>query len=177
MSREPVVAVCTNRSPAAVAEALAALSDQAPAERILVVTSGLAGDAAAAHRATAPGPIEDEPRLGLSIARNRALDWAAAFGAPAIAFVDDDAVVEHGWWRALVARWEAAADDVGVIGGPIRPRWPGTPPAGIPAPLLPARTLLDLGDRDRWLDPSVTTFFGANISFAVEPLRAAGGFD
>jgi hypothetical protein len=85
--------------------------------------------------------------------------------------------VEPGWWQALVGRWEEAADDVGVIGGPIRPRWPGTPPAWISAPLLPTLTLLDLGDEELVLDPSVTTVFGANISFAVGPLRAAGGFD
>jgi glucosyl-dolichyl phosphate glucuronosyltransferase len=177
VSREPVVAVCTNRSPAAIAEALTALADQAPAERILVVTSGLTRGDAAAHRAAAPGPVEEEPRPGLSIARNRALEWAAGLGARAIAFVDDDAVVERGWWQALVARWEAATDDIGVIGGPIRPRWPLTPPAWISAPLLPALTLLDLGDEELVLDPGVTTVFGANISFAVEPLRAAGGFD
>jgi glucosyl-dolichyl phosphate glucuronosyltransferase len=177
VSREPVVAVCTNRSPAAIAEGLTALADQVPAERILVVTSGLTRDAAAAHRAAAPGPVEEEPRPGLSIARNRALEWADGLGARAIAFVDDDAIVERGWWQALGARWKAAADDVGVIGGPIRPRWPGTPPAWISAPLLPALTLLDLGDDELVLDPSLTTVFGANISFAVEPLRAAGGFD
>jgi glycosyltransferase involved in cell wall biosynthesis len=177
VSREPVVAVCTNRSPAAIAEALTALADRVPAGRILVVTSGLTGAAGAAHRAAAPGPVEEEPRPGLSIARNRALEWAARLGARAIAFVDDDAIVEPGWWQALVGRWEEAADDVGVIGGPIRPRWPGTPPAWISAPLLPTLTLLDLGDEELVLDPSVTTVFGANISFAVGPLRAAGGFD
>src|SRR5205823_14720945 len=43
--------------------------------------------------------------------------------------------------------------------------------------ILPALTLLDLGPEERELDPGVTTVFGANISFAVDPLRAAGGFD
>ena len=177
MSRDPVVAVCTNRSPAEAAEALAALAEQAPAERILVVTSGLSREVAAQHRAAAPGPVEEEPRPGLSLARNRALEWAAERQAGAIAYVDDDAVVDPGWWDALCGRWAGAQDGVAVIGGPIRPRWAVPPPAWISGPILPALTLLDLGDGERELDPEVTTVFGANVSFAVEPLRAIGGFD
>ena len=175
VAREPVVAVCTNRSPADVAEALAALAAQAPPERIVVVTSGLDAGQAAAHRAAAPGPVIEEERPGLSLARNRALEWAAAGGA--IAFVDDDAVVDPGWWDALVRRWADAGDEVGVIGGPIRPRWAAPPPDWVSGPILATLTLLDLGPDERVLDPKVTTVFGANVSFAVDPLRAAGGFD
>jgi GT2 family glycosyltransferase len=175
VTREPVVAVCTNRSPAAVAEALAALSEQTPPERIILVTSGLTADQAAAHRALAPGPVVEEPRPGLALARNRALERAAAGGA--IAFVDDDAVVDPGWWNALVRRWADAGDDVAVIGGPIRPRWAAPPPDWVSGPILGALTLLDLGPDERVLDPDVTALYGANISFAVDPLRAAGGFD
>jgi hypothetical protein len=111
------------------------------------------------------------------LARNRALGWATAAGAGAVAYVDDDAVVDSGWWNALERRWEQAEDRIAVIGGPIRPRWPGSAPPWISAPILPALTLLDLGDRELELDPEVTTVFGANISFAVGPLRAIGGFD
>jgi glycosyltransferase involved in cell wall biosynthesis len=177
VSREPVVAVCTNRAPDAVAEALAALSAQVPGERIVVVTSGLEADLVAAHRAVAPGPVEAEERAGLSLARNRALDWAAGTGARAVAYVDDDAVVDRNWWDNLVQRWAAADDRLAVIGGPIRPRWSITPPAWMSRAILPALTLLDLGDEERELDPAETTVFGANISFAVEPLREIGGFD
>jgi GT2 family glycosyltransferase len=177
VSGEPVVAVCTNRAPAAAAEALTALTAQAPPGRILVVTSGLSSDAVAAHRAAAPGPVEAEAAPGLSLARNRALEWAAAQGAPAVAYVDDDAIVDRGWWTALVQRWTAADERVGVVGGPIRPRWPGGPPAWVSGPILPTLTLLDLGDEERELDPAVTTVFGANISFAVAALREIGGFD
>ena len=177
VSREPVVAVCTNRTQAAVAEALAALAAQAPADRILLVTSGLGPDAAAAHRSAAPGDVEAVAEPGLSLARNRALEWAAARGAGALAFVDDDAVVDAGWWQALGARWEEAEDATAVIGGPIRPRWAVPPPGWLSPPIMPALTLLDLGDAERLLDPDETTVFGANISFAVEPLQAIGGFD
>jgi GT2 family glycosyltransferase len=175
---EPVVAVCTNRSPAAVAEALAALRSQVPDSQIVLVCSGLTEAQAQLHRDGGGGvQVLTEARPGLSLARNRALAAAAEQGGRAIAFVDDDAVVDPGWWDALVRRWNDAPDDVGVIGGPIRPRWSVPPPEWISPPLLPALTLLDLGTDERWLDPSETTVFGANISFAVEPLRDAGGFD
>jgi succinoglycan biosynthesis protein ExoM len=172
-----VVAVCTNRIPGEAAEALAALAAQAPGERILVVTSGLDGGSVAGHRAAAPGPVVEEAQPGLSVARNRALEWAAEQGARAIAYVDDDAIVDPGWWEALQRRWAEADERVGVIGGPIRPRWAVTPPPWLSAPILPTLTLLDLGEDEHELDPEVTTVFGANVSFAVEPLRAIGGFD
>jgi glycosyltransferase involved in cell wall biosynthesis len=177
VSREPVVAVCTNRSPGEAAEALAALAAQAPPERILVVTSGLPEETVAAHRAAAPGPVVEEPEPGLSLARNRALEWAAERGARSVAYVDDDAIVDPGWWDALLRRWVEADERIAVIGGPIRPRWSVTPPRWISRPILPTLTLLDLGDEDRELNAQVTTVFGANISFAVEPLRTVGGFD
>jgi glycosyltransferase involved in cell wall biosynthesis len=177
VSGAPVVAVCTNRRPEDVAEALAALARQVPHEQILLVTSGLTATAAAAHAAGAPGPLEQEPRPGLSLARNRALAWAAARGAAAIAFVDDDAVVDSGWWQALRRRWESVDERVAVIGGPIRPRWTVQPPPWISPPILPALTLLELGGDQLELDPAVTTVFGANISFAVGPLQGSGGFD
>lgn len=178
VTTDPVVAVCTNRSPDAVAAALRALADQVPAERIVLVASGLSPAQVDEHRAAAAAvTVAVEARPGLSLARNVALEHAAAFGARAIAYVDDDALVDPGWWSALVQRWTDADNEVAVIGGPIRPSWSVAPPAWLSAPLLPALTLLDLGDAERRLDPATTTVFGANISFAVEPLRAIGGFD
>jgi hypothetical protein len=178
VATDPVVAVCTNRSPADVAEALVALARQAPADRIALVASGLAASDVQAHRAAAGAVLVlEEPRPGLSLARNRALEWAAGLGAGAIAYVDDDAVAGPGWWDALITRWAAAGDELGVIGGPIRPRWSVAPPAWVSGPILPALTLLDLGPQEQLLDPETTTVFGANISFAVGPLLEIGGFD
>src|SRR5947209_6511291 len=174
----PVVAVCTNRNPAAVAEALAALRAQVPDSQIVLVTSGLSELGRVDHERAASGiRVLGEPRPGLSHARNRALAYAAEREAPAIAYVDDDAVVGAGWWDALVARWAAGGERLGVLGGPIRPRWTVPPPDWVSGPILPTLTLLDLGPDERELDPEVTTVFGANISFAVAPLAAAGGFD
>jgi hypothetical protein len=94
-----------------------------------------------------------------------------------IAYVDDDAIVDPGWWEALSRRWAEAEERIAVIGGPIRPRWTAPPPKWISPPLLPALTLLDLGDQDRELWPERTTVYGANISFDVAALQLIGGFD
>jgi hypothetical protein len=170
------IAVCTNRAAGMVAESLAALGAQAPAGAVAVVTSGLDEASVEAHRGAFDGPVLVEPRPGLSLARNRALQWCEEHDV--LAFVDDDAVVCDGWYQALERRWAEAEDDVACIGGPIRPRWPeGAPPAWVSPPILPALTLLDLGGEVRDLDPSVTTVYGANVSFRVGPLRQAGGFD
>jgi succinoglycan biosynthesis protein ExoM len=177
MNTDLRVAVCTNRHPDAVAEALGALREQVDGDGLALVTSGLPEAAVAAHRAAFGGLVLSEPRPGLSRARNRALAWAAEMGADALAFVDDDAVVEPGWFAALGRRWDEAPADVACIGGPIRPRFSAAPPAWFSDGIAHALTLLDRGPEVRDLDPSVEAVYGANISFRVEPLRLAGGFD
>lgn len=174
MPPEVAVAVCTNREPALVAESLAALRAQVPAPRIALVTSGLGAAEVERHRAAFDGELLVEPRPGLALARNRALVW---WPDGVLAFVDDDAVVDDGWLTALERAWAEADDDVACIGGPIRPRYAVPPPAWLSAPILPALTLLDLGDEPRDVDPLETTVYGANISFRSPALRAAGGFD
>jgi glycosyltransferase involved in cell wall biosynthesis len=163
------VAVCTNREPAAVAEALAALEREVPDDRLALVLSGV-------HGAGYEAPVVlFEPLAGLSRARNRALHWAS--GADVLAFVDDDAVVEPGWYDALRRRWDEAPAEVACIGGPIRPRYSVPPPAWFSDGIAHVLTLLDRGGEVRDLDPDQEAVYGANISFRVEPLRQAGGFD
>jgi GT2 family glycosyltransferase len=172
------LAVCTNRPPEAVAEALAALAADAPDAPRLLVTSGLSGAAVDAHRAAAPAwQVVAEPAAGLSRARNRALAWADG-DDDVLAFVDDDAVVDPGWHEALRRRWDQAPPDVGCIGGPIRPRFDSPPPPWVSDQILPALTLLDRGAAVRDLDPErEEAVYGANISFRADVLRRAGGFD
>ena len=161
------VAVCSSRSPERAAEAIEALRRQVPAGHLEIVASG--------------GPPRDgalhEPRPGLSHARNRALDWAAAAGAGALAFVDDDAVADPGWYEALSRRWDDAPSDVACIGGPIRPRFDTPPPRWYSDAIRHVLTLLDRGPDVRDLDPDLEAVYGANISFRVEPLMRIGGFD
>jgi GT2 family glycosyltransferase len=169
------VAVCTNRTPGAVAECLAALRAQMADAPLAVVTSGLAPEDVERHRAAFAGDVLVEPRQGLSRARNRALAWTPE--DEVLAFVDDDAVVADGWWEALRRRWDEAPAEVACIGGPIRPRFDAPPPSWFSHGIGPALTLLDRGAEVRDLDPAVESVYGANISFRAGPLRQAGGFD
>jgi GT2 family glycosyltransferase len=171
------VSVCTNRHLRAAAESLEALGAQVPSGHLALVTSGLGPDEAAAHEEAFAGTVLHEPLPGLSRARNRALSWAAASGADALAFVDDDAVADPGWYEALLRRWHEAPAEVACIGGPIRPRYEVEPPAWFSDGIAHTLTLLDRGPEPRDLDPELEAVYGANISFRVEPLRQAGGFD
>ena len=172
------IAVCTNRAPEAVAEAIGALTADAPDAPRTLVTSGVPDAQVERHRAAAPGwEVLVEPRPGLSHARNRALAWASD-DADVIAFVDDDAVVDRGWHDALQRRWDEAPPEVACIGGPIRPRFDGPEPPWLSDAITPALTLLDRGDAVRDLDPSrEEAVYGANISVRAGPLRQAGGFN
>src|SRR4051795_1595016 len=163
MNTDLRVAVCTNRSPDA---DLDALREQVPPKTLEVVVSGRRDPA-----------FLSEPRPGLSHARNRALAWAAEAGADVLAFVDDDAVVDPGWYDALRARWDEAPGDVACIGGPIRPRFSVPPPPWFSDGIAHVLTLLDRGPEVRDLDPDLEAVYGANISFRVDPLRQVGGFD
>ncbi|MEA2435911.1 MAG: glucosyl-dolichyl phosphate glucuronosyltransferase [Thermoleophilaceae bacterium] len=166
MNTDLRVAVCTNRSPDEVGEALGALRAQVDGEALVVIASGRHDP-----------EFLSEPRPGLSHARNRALAWAAEVGADVLAFVDDDAVVDPGWYDALRTRWDEAPSEVACIGGPIRPRYSVPPPAWFSDGIAHVLTVLDRGPDVRDLDPDVEAVYGANISFRVEPLRAVGGFD
>jgi len=174
---EPIVrvAVCTNRRPAEVAACLAALLRQVEAGRLVLVTSGLGRSLIDQHRASFAGELLIEPRTGLSRARNRALEGCSQDDV--LAYVDDDALVEDGWWDALSRRWREAAAEVACIGGPIRPTYTVPAPSWLSPALLPVLSVLDMGDRVREVDPRVATVYGANISFRAGALRAAGGFD
>jgi GT2 family glycosyltransferase len=169
------VAVCTNRRPEDVAECVAALHDQVPSGELALVTSGLGPSEVDAHRAAFGATVLEEPAPGLSRARNRALSWSGEDDV--LAFVDDDAVVDGGWFPALVRRWEEAPDEVACIGGPIRPRFAVEPPSWFSGGIAHVLTLLDRGPEVRDLDPDVEAVYGANISFRCGPLREVGGFD
>ena len=170
------MAVCTNRAPEAVGDALAALETDAPDVPKAIVTSGLSAAAVEAHRGAARGwTVLAEPRPGLSRARNRALAWTEA-GDEVLAFVDDDALVHPGWHEALRTRWDEAPERTACIGGPILPSFSVPPPAWLSDPILPALTVLDRGHEVRDLGDDEAVY-GANISFRAGPLRRVGGFD
>jgi peptidoglycan/xylan/chitin deacetylase (PgdA/CDA1 family) len=110
---------------------------------------------------------------GAGQARNRALEVSTD---DVLALVEDDVVVEAGWRAALDAAWGAAADDVAVIGGPLRPRFAAGRPGWLDPTLDAALAVQDLGEEPVALNPAHATFHGGNVSFRTAALRGAGGF-
>jgi glycosyltransferase involved in cell wall biosynthesis len=55
--------------------------------------------------------IVHEPRVGISFARNTALDFAHGTGAAAVVFLDDDQTVPPEWLDGLVAAWTTTGAD------------------------------------------------------------------
>ncbi len=66
---------------------------------------------------------EHEPRRGIPMARNRALDVALSLGADWIACVDDDERLAPDWLPRMIAAIEEESGD--VIQGPVVYEWPG----------------------------------------------------
>ncbi|QMV26347.1 glycosyltransferase [Brucella sp. BO3] len=60
-----------------------------------------------------------ETSIGISCARNRALDYTQEAGADFLAFVDDDEFVEPDWLKQLFA--EQQRRDLDLVGSPVRP--------------------------------------------------------
>lgn len=104
-----------------------------------------------------------EPEPGHSHARNRAV---REFGGEYVLWTDDDVRVEEQWLSAYAEafqRWPEAA----VFGGPIRPRFEGTPPSWLPGMLEEvgsAYAIRDLSPEDGRLDFPGTIPFGANFA-------------
>lgn len=116
------VCLCTARRPEMLRRCLGSLIaqkvDQARiAFQIIVVDNNPSGDAApiVLSAATASGfPIHyvHEPRPGIPMARNAALEAALKFGADWIAFIDDDEFAPEDWLATLFATAEAYGADV-----------------------------------------------------------------
>lgn len=101
-----------------------------------------------------------EPHLGLSYARNRAVQ--AAYGE-IIAFMDDDGLADIGWLAALLEAYETFPD-AWAVGGKVLPAWEGERPSWLTDSLLPQLSMLDLGDTAHPLKEG-EELFGTNCSF------------
>ncbi len=60
-----------------------------------------------------------EKNIGISSARNRALEHALQVGAHFLVFVDDDEIVEPNWLNCLLA--EQRRNNLDIVGSPVRP--------------------------------------------------------
>jgi peptidoglycan/xylan/chitin deacetylase (PgdA/CDA1 family) len=128
----------------------------------------------ALERADAGGPwVERIGPDGPAMARNRAL---AACESEVLALVEDDVLVQPGWFRALTAAWEAADGRLACVGGPLHARFTAGRPLWLSDDLLDAFATLDLGHQTRLVDARRGTFHGGNISFLASALRGVGGF-
>ncbi|MCP5373093.1 MAG: glycosyltransferase [Hyphomicrobiales bacterium] len=100
------------------------------------------------------------PPSGLSEARNRSLEMAAH---DIVLFLDSDAVAGPGWAGALAAA--LAAEEVGVVGGRVVPRWHRPPLILARSPVvLEQYSLVDLGPDTRSCDKVVGANFGLHRS-------------
>lgn len=114
-------------------------------------------------------------RPGVSRARNVGARCARAEW---IAYIDDDAIPEAGWVRAVLDA-VAGPDPPTVIGGRILPEWEAPLPAWWPARLRGALSIIEhaapgeyrTGDLPRTVEP-----YAANMVVNVAALTAAGGF-
>ncbi|WP_291297981.1 glycosyltransferase [Elioraea sp.] len=177
------VAICTRARLHYVERCIRALAAQVPASppwRLLVVDNDVTG-ASAARLKELIAPFPDavyvacaEP--GLSHARNAAI---AAAGGAWIAFLDDDSVPEQTWLKGFADALAAAPPNTAVITGridpdyeaPLPPWWRKSWMGILSVQPVAGRGLIGI---DPFPDPVWP--IGANVAFAMEPLRAIGGF-
>ena len=112
-----------------------------------------------------------EPHVGLSHARNRAL---VSTYAPLIGFIDDDAQAGTNWVSALYAAF-ARWPECSAIGGPIRPLASNTLPEWWPPEYSSLLSIVDIKTNGGWLHGP---FFpaGTNCAFRRTVLENVGGF-
>lgn len=175
------VVIATLRRPDALQRCLASLAALRESPARVFVVDNTAGDSATAAVARQAGAtLLVEPRPGLSRARNRGARAALPFGG-AIAFLDDDVVVEDGWAAAIAAGF-ATDPEVMIVTGRILPIDAEGDAAHAYAAtggldLGPTSFSIDAGDR-YWFER--TNFgeagFGGNIAIRAEAFAIWPGF-
>jgi glycosyltransferase involved in cell wall biosynthesis len=115
--------------------------------------------------------LVDEPKLGLSSARNKGI---ASTHAPLIAFGDDDATMPPDWLARFVKRFDELGPEIGKIGGEIDPVWETPRPAWISKPMLGLLSAsAGHGDSAKFCDYPIAE---CNSAYRREALAVAGNF-
>lgn len=101
-----------------------------------------------------------EERLGLSVARNRAIRESKG---EYVLFLDDDAVASKEWISGIVSLFETNSR-IGCVGGKIEPAWEGAEPTWLLPENRTLYTILDYSNEIVEMQkPAIP--FGANVAF------------
>jgi len=168
------VAICThNRAKDAVeaVESVLAQSFDKKEIEVLVVDNGSTDHTAEVveglrHRHGPRVRYAYESRLGLSVARNRAIREAAG---EYLLFLDDDALASSQWARHIVDVFERDPA-IGCVGGKIDPVWEIGEPDWIPEEHRSVFTILDYANGVREM-PAPAIPYGANVAFRMSVFR------
>ncbi|RUS42677.1 glycosyltransferase family 2 protein [Cohnella sp. AR92] len=161
------VAICTHNRASDVREALLSLAPQRFGDsfEVIVVDNGSTDQTAQTVQEfgrTASFPVHYvyEGRLGLSVARNRAIREAKG---EFILFLDDDAVASPDWIGGIVSVFDKDPK-IGCVGGRIEPAWEGEAPDWLPEENRSLYTILDYSAEVREMRDSAMPY-GANVAF------------
>lgn len=184
-TRGPVritVAICTYNRCALLERTLSSLARAAVPDRVdweVLVVDNRCTDRTPAvvrhFRDALPVRRLEEPRPGLSHARNRAV---AAASGDYVVWTDDDVRVDPGWivsYAEAFERWPEA----GFFGGPIRPHFEGEPPRWLTdgwEEVRGAYPVRELGDEPFAITRRARLPYGANFAVPAE-IQARHRFD
>ncbi|NIK79534.1 glycosyltransferase involved in cell wall biosynthesis [Paenibacillus castaneae] len=112
-----------------------------------------------------------ENKLGLSVARNRAIREARG---EYILFLDDDALASRHWVRHIVNVFESDPL-IGCVGGKIDPIWEAQEPKWIPEEHRSVFTILDYSSGVEEM-PAPSIPYGANVAFRASLFRQIAPF-
>ncbi|MBB6671469.1 glycosyltransferase [Cohnella nanjingensis] len=160
------VAICTHNRAADLQEALLSLLRQRHESfEVIVVDNGSTDQTAQTvlefeRVVSFPVRYIFEERLGLSVARNRAIRESRG---EYVLFLDDDAVASEDWIGGIVSLFERDSR-IGCVGGKIEPAWEGEAPTWLSPENRTLYTILDYADEVVEMKrPAIP--FGANVAF------------